>query len=885
MMNSLDRQQLGREDMACLLPHKSYCGHRVWVLTGIALALAGMRAASAASALDASREQLKKGQYEKCLESARKAIQDGAYAPDWRILELESLLALGRYPEAAECADTAIGHSPTDICLWGLAHEAYLHNGQTEQATRTLVMIYRASIYRRIEYLSSAEAVALGRSLLLLGAEPRVVLENFYNAALRNDPNCREAYLAAGSLALDKQDFKLAADRYREALKRFGDDPDAHYGLAQAFYHSDRKAMIASLDAALHVNPRHAPALILLAEHQIDGEDQGAAAKSLEKALAVNPWYPDAWAYRAVLAHLGNDSNAVSGCRAKALKYWPTNPRVDYLIGRKLSQNYRFAEGAACQRQALKFDPNYLPAKIQLAQDLLRLGDEQQGWTLAEEVSTKDPYNVEAYNLVSLHRTLSGFKVLSADGYLVRMDKREAAIYGDEVVELLKLAKSRLCEKYGFKPDSPVTVELFPNQQDFAVRTFGMPGGDGFLGVCFGRVITANSPRAAIPFNWKSMLWHEFCHVVTLSLTANKMPRWLSEGISVYEESQHDPTWGQRMSPEYRRMILAGELTPIGNLSAAFLSPRTPGHLQFAYYESGLVVEFLIERSGLASLQAILADLAQGKEINAALARHAGPLKKIETEFEAFARKRAENLAPAVDWEQPAREQLDPSDPQAIAQWLSKHPDSFWALSLQARNLLAEHQWEQAKTPLRKLIALYPQHVDKDNAYQLLAEAHRKLGETDQEAQVLGTLAGLSSDAADAYARLMEIGVEKGNWSLVVENGKKYLAVYPLLPAAYRQLGRANEGLGRDEAAVQSYQRLLLLDAADPADAHYRLARLLQQRDPAAAKRHILEALADAPRFREGHRLLLKILGDAGTASAPAAPQRSESQPVREESQ
>ena len=165
--------------------------------------------------------------------------------------------------------------------------------------------------------------------------------------------------------------------------------------------------MMESLDAALHVNPRHAPALVLLAEHHIDCENHEAATASLDRVLAVNPWYPDAWAYRAVLAHLANDTNAVSGSRARALKFRPFNPRVDYLIGRKLSQKYRFAEGAAYQRQALESDPNYLPAKIQLAQDLLRLGDEQRGWTLADEVNAKDAYNIEAYNLTHLRETLS----------------------------------------------------------------------------------------------------------------------------------------------------------------------------------------------------------------------------------------------------------------------------------------------------------------------------------------------------------------------------------------------------------------------------------------------------------------------------------------------
>jgi cytochrome c-type biogenesis protein CcmH/NrfG len=285
-------------------------------------------------------------------------------------------------------------------------------------------------------------------------------------------------YLAVGSLALAKQDYKLAADRYQEALKRFGDDPDVHYGLAQAFYHSDRKSMMAALDAALHVNPKHVPALVLLAEHQIDSEDRETAAKSLARALAVNPWYPDAWAYQAVLAHLANDPNAYNSRRANALKFWPANPRVDYLIGRKLSQNYRFTEGAACQRRSLKADPNYLPAKIQLAEDLLRLGDEQEGWTLANEVNKKDPYNVEAYNLVHLHDALSAFETLSADGLLIKMDKREAAIYGAKVLELLKQPITAWRE-YHFSP--PVRSIGILESTDFAVRTFGMPGVEGFF--------------------------------------------------------------------------------------------------------------------------------------------------------------------------------------------------------------------------------------------------------------------------------------------------------------------------------------------------------------------------------------------------------------------
>ena len=528
--------------MALLLRFISRNGHPVWVAAHIALVV-GAAGSACAAELEATREQFKTGQYAECAESAEKAIAEGAYQTEWRILKIKSLMALGQYDKAAEYAGAVVENSRPSVRLLKLAHTAYQSNGQAEQAALMLATIYRIARVRRFEYMGNLDVVALGQSLLLLGIEPRLVLDEFFNGTLRNDPNCRDAYLAAGSLALAKQDYELAADKYRDALRRFGDDPDVHCGLAQAFYHSDRRAMAQSLSAALHVNPRHGPSLILLAEHQIDCEDYKVAAESLDRAIAVNPWRPEAWAYRAVLAHLADDPNAVDVSRANALKFWPTNPWVDYLIGRKLSQKYRFAEGAAYQRQALTFDPRYLPAKIQLAEDLLRLGDEQQGWTLADAVHTEDPYNIEAYNLVNLRDNMAKFTVLSPEGFIIKMNQREAAVYGDRVAALLGRAKSKLCKKYGLELDGPVTVELFANQQDFAVRTFGMPGGDGFLGVCFGNVITANSPRAERPSNWESMLWHEFCHVVTLNLTSNKMPRWLSEGISVYEEWQGHPTW------------------------------------------------------------------------------------------------------------------------------------------------------------------------------------------------------------------------------------------------------------------------------------------------------------------------------------------------------
>jgi hypothetical protein len=71
-----------------------------------------------------------------------------------------------------------------------------------------------------------------------------------------------------------------------------------------------------------------------------------------------------------------------------------------------------------------------------------------------------DAYNVQAYNLVNLRYHLSSFKTLQGNQFVLRMDEREAALYGDVVLDLLQQAKSQLCEKYGLELGHSVIVEL-----------------------------------------------------------------------------------------------------------------------------------------------------------------------------------------------------------------------------------------------------------------------------------------------------------------------------------------------------------------------------------------------------------------------------------------
>jgi tetratricopeptide (TPR) repeat protein len=105
----------------------------------------------------------------------------------------------------------------------------------------------------------------------------------------------------------------------------------------------------------------------------------------------------------------------------------------------------------------------------------------------------------------------------------------------------------------------------------------------------------------------------------------------------------------------------------------------------------------------------------------------------------------------------------------------------------------------------------------------------------------------------------MELGEGAGDWRAVEENANRYLAVNPLVPPPHAYLGRASEALDQPERAAEAYRVLLMLDPPDPAEAHFRLARVLHRTGDPAAKRQVLMALEEAPRFRDAHELLLEL--------------------------
>jgi tetratricopeptide (TPR) repeat protein len=314
------------------------------------------------------------------------------------------------------------------------------------------------------------------------------------------------------------------------------------------------------------------------------------------------------------------------------------------------------------------------------------------------------------------------------------------------------------------------------------------------------------------------------------------------------------------MNAQYRQMIVDGEMAPVSQLSSAFLAPKTPLHLQFAYFQSAMVVEFLVERFGLDALQQILVDLGEGLEINEALIRNTLPLGELDNQFATYAEKRVEDWAPKATWEE--LELPASADSAALAAFLKDHPQNAIALQRYARRLITEKKFAEALEAAQRLLELQPEDISAENAYMMIAVAHHELGNTAEERKALEALTSRDGDATDAHHRLMEIGEEAEDWQCVADNSRRLLAVNPLIVAPHRSLAKAAEELGLRDDAIRSYRALLKFETTDLAHTHFRLAALLNEKgDTDAAKRQVLMALDAAPRFREAHQLLLELAG------------------------
>ena len=330
------------------------------------------------------------------------------------------------------------------------------------------------------------------------------------------------------------------------------------------------------------------------------------------------------------------------------------------------------------------------------------------------------------------------------------------------------------------------------------------------------------------------------------------------------------------MDPTYREMILGTGLTPVSQLSGAFLQPKTPMHLQFAYYESSLVVEYWIGKYGVEGMRRLLDDLAIGMPSAEALKRAPGTLNLLDKEFQDYAMELAAKFGEGVDFDR-----ADPGEKLEVATWLVKHPDSYWGLRSVCQGMIKAKKWDEALSIANRLKVMLPDDGSNEGVYALLANIYEGKGDRDAERGALVELTQRSSDCRVAILRLMEIDDQRADWSSMEKWCEAMQAINPIRSDLQQVRASTYEKLANPAKAAEALAAILDLQPTDPANIHYRLAVSYQALGKTElARRQVLMALEESPRYRDALELLVKIATPpAITSSESTSPTNGKESP------
>jgi tetratricopeptide (TPR) repeat protein len=443
---------------------------------------------------------------------------------------------------------------------------------------------------------------------------------------------------------------------------------------------------------------------------------------------------------------------------------------------------------------------------------------------------------------------------------VIRASAQESDLLGPYAANLLEEAAAKLTAKYRFTPKGPITVEIFQNHEDFAVRALGIPG-LGALGVCFGPVIAQDSPsaRETGEFNWGSTLWHEFTHVITLQMTDYRIPRWFSEGLSVYEERRARPGWGDDWNVLFVRSFGDGRWFKIADLDAAFLRPRTAQDLPIAYFEASQVCEFITDRFGFDAILNMLA-MYRDKARTPDILRQVLKLSEsdFDREFHAYIEAKARPWEEALSTENNLAASL--SKEEVVKQLATR--DTF-ALRIRAAELFAaDGDMQTAATHYIRALELFPYATGRGNAYEPLAKLLEQKGDPAQAAIILDKLVKTDENNLEALKNIARIRAALGQRQQALEALEASFYINPFDYTLHAQAGELSLETKNFSQALSEFQAALALEPPNIAEANYNVATAYHAlgRQP-EAKRAVLRALEAAPRYEKAQELLLRIVG------------------------
>jgi len=671
---------------------------------------------------------------------------------------------------------------------------------------------------------------------------------SYFQTALEIYPDDAHVRSRWGRLYLATHQDDEAVKLFQESLELDSEQVDAKLGMASLSTGRFEEQVGELLAEVVESNSDRPDAHLLNARVSLEKGELEAAEDELSTALEItmaNGMPPlEVYALMASSDLLRGITESV--WTERALAYNPRYGEIYSTLAHFYIITRRYRQAIALLQQAVSVQPEFWEAHSELGVNLLRenrIDEAQQHLMIAYK---GDPFSAKIVNTLRLIDSFDNFQVINrsprsddaaADPEMIlRLHNDEAEILEPYVVDLVSDSIETFAARYAFDLQEPVVVELYPEHDDFAVRTSGLPG-IGLLGVTFGYLVAMDSPsgRADGEFHWGTTLWHEMAHVFTLEATDHLVPRWFSEGVSVFEEWSTGPLPGRHIPLHVLQAMEEEKFLPVAELDSGFIRPTYEGQIMVSYMQAGLICQYIEEQWGQQGLVAMLNLFRDGATTADAIEPALGVVPAtFDSGFAEFVeREFGETLGALEAWRAQAQAAADAMD---------------------------DEDWEGVVGAATEAIASYPQHVGDNSAYLFKAQAHDELDQRTLGIETLEEYWRRGGHEPGVLKRLASWFGEDGRFDDAAAVLHDSLYVSPLDDEIHVQLGDRLLQIDQPAEALQEFEASLAMNPHDQAAAHYRLATAYRQlEDGAKTLEHVLYALEIAPHYREAQQLLLEI--------------------------
>jgi tetratricopeptide (TPR) repeat protein len=622
---------------------------------------------------------------------------------------------------------------------------------------------------------------------------------------------------------------------FKEALAADPKNAPAYLGLALVSADGFDEGAVEYARKALQIDPNLASAHELLGRLALEDSEPDQAAAEADAALKIDPEALDAMAVHASIELLADRSPDAWLARITAVN--PSYGQGYALVAHHLILSGRYEDGVAYYRKAVAADPQLWSARAELGVNLMRLGQDAEARKELEKCYANGYRDEATVNSLRLLDSYKNFVVLKDDTTVLKLQRKEADLLYPYFHEELLRAIGAYEQKYRMKLDGPVQVEVYPDHEDFAVRTLGMPG-LGALGVTFGNVVAMDSPSARKPgdFHWASTLRHEMSHVFILAATNHRVPRWFTEGLAVHEETQASPEWGDPMTPDIVVALRERKLLPVARLDRGFVRPQYPSQVVVSYFEAGRICDYIGGRWGEAKLLDMVHSYAHVVSTREVIQKNLGmSAEDFDQQFQAWLYDRVHETVASFD------------------EWHKR-------LASLAR-LAQDKQYDAVIRDGDAVLRLYPDYVYDANAYEFLAEAYLAKADKTAAAAVLSQYMRAGGRRPEVLQKLAGIQEELGDPRSAAATLDRINSIDPVYDQAlHRHLGALWLEQKNYAGAIREYAAVVAFHPLDVASAQFDLARAYfeaGQRDK--AEDAVLASLEVAPGYRPAQKLLLQI--------------------------